>query len=126
VVPALELPHHGGISPLPLLPAGVPVREVILFERGTILVRRLELGPKDVLPWHVDPFHRVSVVLKGGLLEIEYRDSGEREQIKVEPGQVGWDEPTDRPHRATNLGGPYEEITIFFRDRAEAAHQPRV
>ena len=100
------------------------MREEILFERGTTLVRRLELQPSEVLPWHTDPFHRVSVVLKGELLEIEYRDSGERKHIEVHPGEVGWDEPTGRPHRATNLGAPYEEITVFFLDRPGAPHQP--
>ena len=102
------------------------MKEEILFERGATLVRRLELGPSDVLPWHVDPFHRVSVVLKGEQLEIEYRDTGERKQVHVHPGEVGWDEPTDRPHRAVNVGGPYEEVTIFFRDRPGLPHQPRV
>lgn len=98
--------------------------EQILFERGTTLVRRLELGPSEVLPWHVDPFHRVSIVIKGDLLEIEYRDTGERVPVTVRPGEVGWDEPTDRPHRATNLGGAYEEVTVFFLDRPGARHQP--
>src|SRR4029077_20299827 len=74
VVPALELPHHGGVAAMPLLPAEACMKEEILYERGATLVRRLELGPSDVLPWHVDPFQRVSVVLKGERLEIEYRD----------------------------------------------------
>jgi len=98
--------------------------EEVLFERGTTLVRRLRLDHADILPWHVDPFHRVTVVLRGDLLEIEYRDGSEPEQIPIHPGQVDWDEPTMRPHRARNLGGPYEEVTVFFRDREGVPHQP--
>jgi hypothetical protein len=37
----------------------------ILFRRGTTLVRRQRLAPGEALPWHHDPFHRVSVVLSG-------------------------------------------------------------
>jgi quercetin dioxygenase-like cupin family protein len=100
--------------------------EEVLIERGTTLVRRLRLAPGESLPWHVDPFHRVSVVMRGDRLEIEYRDSDEREEIRVHAGQVDWDEPTDRAHRATNVGIPSEEVTIFFLDRQGAPHQPRV
>ncbi len=31
-------------------------------------------------------------------------------------------EPSDRPH---NIGGTYEEVTILFRDREGAPHQPK-
>jgi hypothetical protein len=38
---------------------------------------------------------------------------------------VDWDEPTDRVHRGKNDGKQaYEEITVFFLDRLDAAHQP--
>jgi hypothetical protein len=57
----------------------------------------------------------VTVVFSGEVLAIEFRDGRPKEHIKVIPGQVDWDEPTDRTHRAINIGGvPYEEITIFF------------
>jgi quercetin dioxygenase-like cupin family protein len=102
------------------------LEEEILFERGATLVRRLRLEPGEELPWHVDPWHRLTVVLRGEALELEYRDTGERRRITVRPEQVDWDEPTDRVHRARNVGGPYEEVTVFFRDRAGDAHQPRV
>jgi quercetin dioxygenase-like cupin family protein len=99
--------------------------EEVLLRKGRTLVRRLRLEPSERLPWHVDPYHRVGVVLHGERLEIEYRDSGERELISVRPGQVDWDEPTDRPHRATNVGGgSYEEVTIFFLDEDQSQHQP--
>jgi quercetin dioxygenase-like cupin family protein len=101
------------------------MQEEVLFEKGTTLVRRLSLEPSERMPWHVDPFHRVSVVLRGDQLEIEYRDGGEPQRIRVQPGQVDWDEPTDRPHRAHNAGAAYEEVTIFFRDREGAPHQPK-
>ena len=102
------------------------MRDEVLFERGTTLVRRLRLEPSERMPWHVDPYHRVSIVLCGDRLEIEYRDGGDSHPIEVQPGQVGWDEPTDRPHRAHNVGSAYEEVTIFFRDREDAPHQPKV
>lgn len=97
-----------------------------LFQRGTTLVRRLSLEPGEAMPWHRDPFHRVSVVLSGDALAIEDRDSGELTQVDVRPGQVGWDEPTDRVHRGVNVGEQrYEEITVFFLDRPDAVPQPR-
>jgi hypothetical protein len=44
-------------------------------------------------------FHRVAVVLAGELLSIEYRDGGESHQVEISPGQVEWEEPTERIHR---------------------------
>jgi len=40
-------------------------------------------------------------VLSGDALVIEYRD-GEQKRFEVVPGQVDWDEPTDRIHRGIN------------------------
>jgi quercetin dioxygenase-like cupin family protein len=96
-----------------------------LFQRGTTLVRRLSLAPGEAMRWHRDPYHRVTVVLSGDALAIEYRDGGESERLDVEPGQVDWDEPTDRVHRGVNVGErQYEEVTVFFLDRPDAAPQP--
>lgn len=36
----------------------------VLLRRGTRLVRRLRLEPGEALPWHRDPYHRVSVVMQ--------------------------------------------------------------
>jgi quercetin dioxygenase-like cupin family protein len=99
-------------------------QEVIL-QRGTTLVRRLRLAPGEAMPWHRDPYHRVTVVLHGEAIAIEYRDDGERARFEVTPGQVDWDEPTERVHRGVNVGAqPYEEVTIFFLDRPDAPPQP--
>jgi quercetin dioxygenase-like cupin family protein len=96
-----------------------------LFQRGTTLVRRLRLAPGEAMEWHRDPFHRVSVVLSGDALAIEFRDGKEIERFPVGPGQVDWDEPTDRVHRGVNVGQqPYEEVTIFFLDRPDDVPQP--
>lgn len=96
-----------------------------LFQRGTTLVRRLCLAPGEAMRWHRDPFHRVTVVLRGDALAIEYRDGGESDRFEVSPGQTGWDEPTDRVHRGVNVGEqPYEEIAIFFLDHPDAVAQP--
>ena len=48
-----------------------------------------------------------------------------RSNIHVIPGQVDWDEPSDRIHRAVNVGdGPYEEITVFFLGHPDDVPQP--
>ena len=49
----------------------------VLYHRGKYLVRRLRLLPGRATPWHRDLCHRVTVVLSGDLLDIEYRDGGE-------------------------------------------------
>jgi quercetin dioxygenase-like cupin family protein len=96
-----------------------------LFQRGTTLVRRLSLAPGEAMPWHRDPHHRVTVVLSGDALAIEYRDGGESSRFDVRPGQADWDEPSERVHRGVNVGEePYEEITVFFLDRPDAVPQP--
>ena len=85
--------------------------EETLYHRGTTLVRRMEIEQGEATRWHVDPFHRVSVVLKGGVLAIESRDGRPTIEVKVAPGQVDWDEPGHHIHRAVNIGDvPYEEI----------------
>lgn len=99
--------------------------EETIDRRGTTLVRRLVLAPGEATSWHVDPFQRVTVVVRGEALAIEYRDGGEAERVDVRAGQADWDAPTDRGHRAVNIGTTiYEEVTIFFLDRPEAIAQP--
>ncbi len=96
-----------------------------LIRRGTVLVRRLRLDPGEAMPWHTDPFHRVTVVLRGEALAIEARDGSELARLAVTPGQVDWDEPSERVHRGVNVGSlPYEEVTVFFLDRPDAVPQP--
>jgi quercetin dioxygenase-like cupin family protein len=100
--------------------------EEVIHHRGTTLVRRLVLQPGEAIPWHVDPHHRVTVVLRGDLLWIEYKDGGEPLTIRVKAGQTDWDEPSDRPHRGVNAGSVlYEEIAIFLLDHPGATPQPR-
>jgi hypothetical protein len=73
----------------------------------------------------VTPIHRVTVVVSGDALTIEYRDGSPDERLSVRPGQVDWDEPTSRVHRGVNVGrGLYEEIAVFFLAQANAAAQP--
>jgi quercetin dioxygenase-like cupin family protein len=101
------------------------VKEEVLLERGTTLVRRLTLEPGEAMHWHRDPYHRVAVVLSGDALAIEFRDGSPSKRFHVRPGEVGWDEPTDRPHRGVNIGAErYEEVTVFFLDSAGAVPQP--
>ena len=89
------------------------------------MVRRLRLAPGEAMPWHRDPFHRVAVVLKGDLLSIEYRDGGESQSVEITPGEVEWEEPSARVHRAVNVGKqPYQQVTVFLLDRPDAVAQP--
>ncbi|HET9590231.1 MAG TPA: hypothetical protein VFO91_15705 [Anaerolineales bacterium] len=102
------------------------MKEEVLFRRGTTLVRRLQLAPGEAMPWHRDPFHRVSVILQGDAIGIEYRDGSEPQRFTVAPGQVDWDEPTDRVHRGVNIGEtPYEEIVVFLLEHPDDVPQPR-
>lgn len=94
-------------------------------QRGNTLVRRLVLEPGMATPWHVDPFHRITVVVRGEALAIEYRSGRETDRAVVAAGQTEWDAPTDQVHRAVNLGrSTYEEVAIFFLDRPDAVPQP--
>lgn len=47
--------------------------------------------------------------------------------VALTPGQVDWDEPGERIHRAANVGRiPYEEVTIFFLAHPDDVPQPEV
>ena len=99
--------------------------EETLHHRGTTVVRRLILAPGEAMEWHTDPFHRVSVVLKGESLSIEFRDGRPSVTVSVTAGQVDWEEPSDRVHRAVNEAGiPYEEVTVFFLANPNDVPQP--
>lgn len=101
--------------------------EQTLIERDKTLVRRQVLEVGEATPWHIDPYARITVVLSGTELSIEYRDGGLPDRIAIAPGQTDWDDPALRPHRAVNLGPDrYEEVTVFFLDRAGADPQPFV
>jgi quercetin dioxygenase-like cupin family protein len=97
----------------------------VLHHRGNYLVLRLRLPPGQATPWHRDPFHRVTVVLSGDLLDIEFKDGAETHREKIAAGHVDWQEPGARVHRAVNVGREtYEEVTTFFLDRPDADPQP--
>ena len=97
----------------------------VLHHRGNYLVRRLHLAPGEATPWHRDPFHRLSVILSGDLVHIEFRDNGEVIPWKIAVGEVDWSEPSDRIHRAVNVGEQvFEEVVTFFLDRPDANPQP--
>ncbi len=73
------------------------------------------------------PFHRITVVVRGEALAIEYRDGRQTDRVEVFAGDTGWDVPSDQVHRAVNVGrATYEEVTIFFLDRPDALPQPIV
>ena len=96
-----------------------------LFRHGTTAVRRLTLQPGEAMAWHHDPHDRVTVVLEGDVLEIEFRDSDERLRVEVHAGQTDWEQPSSRVHRAVNVGKKtYQQITIYLLDRPDAIPQP--
>jgi quercetin dioxygenase-like cupin family protein len=97
----------------------------VLHHRGNTLVRRQRLMPGEASPWHRDPFHRLTVVLSGDLLQIEFRDGPEILSWNVTVGEVDWSEPSDRVHRAVNVGKEmFEEVVTFFLDHPDAHPQP--
>ena len=97
----------------------------VLHHRGTTLVRRQRLVPGEASNWHRDPYHRVTVVLSGDRLEIQFRDR-ESVAVEVSPGAVDWSEPSDCVHRAVNAGRVvFEEIVTYFLDRPDADPQPQ-
>ena len=97
----------------------------IVHHRGNNLVRRQRLAPGEATPWHRDPFHRVTVVLSGDLLNIQLRDGGQTQPSKITVGEVDWSEPSDRVHRAVNVGKEvFEEIVTFLLDHPDAVPQP--
>ncbi|HET9909603.1 MAG TPA: hypothetical protein VFQ23_23350 [Anaerolineales bacterium] len=101
------------------------MEDEVLIRRGNTLVRRLQLEAGEAMPWHRDPFHRVTVILQGSAIAIEFRDGSKEERFTVRAGQVDWDEPTDRLHRGVNVGDePYEEITVFFLKHSDDVPQP--
>ena len=65
------------------------------------------------------------MILQGDALAIEHRDGRPGKRLSLTAGQVDWDEPFAGLHRAVNVGAlPYEEVTVFFLDRADAVPQP--
>jgi hypothetical protein len=94
--------------------------EELLLEKGDVLVRKSILEPGESSTWHTDSCDRVTVILSGDRLAIEFRDSGEIQQFDIRAGQVDWDEPTAEVHRAINVGRQrYEEIVIIFHCNEE-------
>jgi len=100
-------------------------QQQVLHHRGNYLVRRQRPAPGEATPWHRDPFHRVTVVLSGDLLHIEFRDGGETQPWKVTVGEVDWVDPSDRVRSAVNVGQEeFEEVVTFFLDCPDAVPQP--
>jgi hypothetical protein len=101
------------------------MKDEILYHHETTLVRRLILAPGEATHWHRDVCERVSVVLSGNALEIEFPDGSTFERIAIAAGQVDWDIPSERINRAVNVGAvPYEEVTVFFFDHPAEIPQP--
>ena len=92
-----------------------------LFRREGTVVLRQRLAPGAASEWHRDEHHRVTVVLRGQALRIEFRDNRPSITVKVAPGQVDRDQPLADPHRAVNVGDePYEEVVVRLPRLSEA------
>jgi len=101
------------------------MKQELILTRPDLIVRRAILEPGEVMPWHVDRCHRVSVVVRGEEITIEFRDTGERVAVAVHPGMAGMDEPDARSHRAVNTGSStYEEVVTFFVEPPGIDPQP--
>ena len=101
------------------------MRSEVISLSDNILVRRMVLEPGEAMPWHTDACRRFSVVVRGEKLDIQFRQSGERLSVDVNPGLADWDEPEERPHRAVNSGsGPYEEVVVFLLTHPGMNPQP--
>jgi hypothetical protein len=55
-----------------LLGKGACMIHETISRRGTTLVKRLILEPGEATAWHYDPFHRVTIIVRGDALAIEY------------------------------------------------------
>lgn len=98
-----------------------------MIDRDRIVVRRRVLAPGQATPWHRDPCHRHTVVVRGERLRIEFRDGTAALEVAVHPGMAEWDAPTEIVHRAVNVGAvPYEEVVMFFLDAPGSEPQPSV
>ena len=101
--------------------------EELLYDRRGVRVRRVILEPGESSPWHTDSCDRMTVIVSGDRLAIEFRHSGEIREFDVRAGQVDWDEPGRHVHRAVNVGDvPYEEIAVFFLGDPDDVPQPDV
>jgi len=93
--------------------------------RDDLVIRRQTLQPGEATPWHVDPCHRFSVVVRGDGLAIEYRDAPGTHPVAVHRGVADWDGPEPRVHRAVNVGTePFEEVVTFYLERRGMDPQP--
>jgi hypothetical protein len=101
------------------------MRLEVITRRDDLVIRRLVLEPGEAMPWHTDPCHRFSVVVRGEQLRIEFRDTGEQVAVRVHPGMADWDLPEARVHRGVNAGAVlYEEVVMFFLDPPGIDPQP--
>ena len=100
------------------------MRQELLYEKRGVLVRRTILEPGESSPWHTDACNRMTVILSGDRLGIEFRDNNGVHECDVQAGEVEWDEPTLIVHRAINVGRQrYEEVVTFFL--AEPGQDPQ-
>jgi len=57
----------------------------------------------EATPWHVDPFHHVTVIVRGDSLALEHLEGGRTQWFNVARSIADWDRPADKAHRADNV-----------------------
>lgn len=94
--------------------------------KDDLVIRRMILAPGEATPWHTDLCDRLSVIVSGSQITIEYQASEETQVFPVHPGIAGWDAPDARVHRAINTGHEtYEEVVTFYRNSPNIEPQPQ-
>jgi hypothetical protein len=78
------------------------------------------LAPGEASPWHRDPFHRVTVVRSGDLLNFEFRAEGDAHPCKITVGEGDWSEPSDGVHR----GAGWRRVQLCEPEIAEFQSAP--
>jgi len=86
----------------------------------------MSLLPSEATPWHYDLCHRITAVIQGHTLAIEYADEMPTKYVAYTPVQIDWDKLSHHLHRALNSSSKfYEELTIFFLYKPSVNPQPR-
>jgi hypothetical protein len=96
-----------------------------ISQEERLVVRRHVLRPGEATPWHTDTCRRLTVVVSGDALTIEFRNGAESVSVPVSAGMADWDDPDERVHRGVNSGASdYEEVVVFFLPAPGVDPQP--
>ena len=101
------------------------MRTELITQRDDLVIRRHTLDPGEATPWHTDACRRLTVVVRGDEIRIEFRPTGEPVAVPVHPGLADWDQPKPRVHRAVNAAPRgSKKVVTFFLDSPGIDPQP--